>query len=66
MEETRSSEKEYILNVNEAAKILGVYPGTIRRYDKNGLIKSKRDFNNHRRFAMQDVLELKKKLHPSE
>jgi DNA (cytosine-5)-methyltransferase 1 len=46
-----------LITVHEAAKIIGVSPDTIRRWDKKGLIKAHRSELNYRVF---DINEIKK------
>lgn len=46
-------------NINEAAKMVGVSQATIRNWEKNGLIKSKRRDNNYRVFDFRDIETLK-------
>lgn len=48
--------------VNEVGKRLNVSIDTIRRWDKKGLIKSKRDQNNYRIFSIEDIEDLILKL----
>lgn len=44
--------------VNDVSKKLNVSIDTIRRWDKKGLIKSKRDSNNYRIFSLEDIEDL--------
>lgn len=46
-------------SINEAAKMVEVSPATIRNWEKNGLIKSKRRDNNYRVFDFKDIETLK-------
>jgi excisionase family DNA binding protein len=46
-----------MLNINEASKYLNVSKSTLRRWEKEGKIKSFRTPGNHRRY---DIIELKK------
>ncbi len=48
--------------VSEAAKILGVSPDTIRRWDKRKMIKSYRSSLNHRLFDINEINRLNKKI----
>jgi len=48
-----------ILNLKEACEFLKVSKSTIRRWEKNGQIKSVRTVGNHRRYELD---ELKKAL----
>lgn len=47
-----------ILPIGEAARMLGVTVGTVRRWDKDGRISSFRTPTGHRRFRRDDVLAL--------
>lgn len=53
------------LSIGKTAKYLGVSCATLRRWEKQGKIKSTRTFGNHRRFQQSDILKLnqKEKLH---
>ncbi|MGL4766979.1 MAG: DNA (cytosine-5-)-methyltransferase [Formosimonas sp.] len=44
-----------LLTVAQVAHELQLHPDTIRRWEKKGLIKSHRDANNHRVFAIDEV-----------
>src|SRR5450759_1536348 len=57
-----------LVPISEAAKILGVSMDTIRRWDKNGTLKSKRTAGNTRHFSIDDLekIKLSKKLSISE
>ena len=50
------------VTVMEAALNLGVSPDTIRRWEKNGLIKATRSNRNFRLFNMQEVERLHRKI----
>lgn len=41
--------------INQAAKLLNVVPGTIRNWEKNGLITPKRTQSNYRVFSTADI-----------
>jgi excisionase family DNA binding protein len=52
-----------LITVKEAAKILGVHPITIRRWDKNGKLKAARHrFNNYRLYKRSEVEKLAARL----
>ncbi|MBI5358321.1 DNA (cytosine-5-)-methyltransferase [Candidatus Amesbacteria bacterium] len=51
------------LTVTEVAKKLSVSADTIRRWEKSGLIKSRRSENNYRLFNYNEAERVKKKLH---
>jgi DNA (cytosine-5)-methyltransferase 1 len=44
-----------LLTIAEASKMLDVSPDTIRRWDKKGLIKARRDDNNYRVFNIDEI-----------
>lgn len=54
-----SGESHGFFNINEAAKRVGVSAATIRNWEKEGLIKSKRRANNYRVFTFGDIETLK-------
>ncbi|MHB8871803.1 MAG: helix-turn-helix domain-containing protein [Candidatus Doudnabacteria bacterium] len=51
-----------LLNINQVAKILGVMPPTIRRWDKSGRLKAIRIGNKkgvgERRYHRGDIIKL--------
>ena len=47
-------------SISQVAKTLGVVPGTIRNWEKSGLITVKRSENNYRVFSPDDLDKLKK------
>jgi len=54
--------KDY-MTVMEAAKILGVNPETLRRWDRTGKLKAKRNpMNNYRLYSVQDIEKLKNQI----
>ncbi len=46
------------MSISEVAKLLGIHEQTIRNYERKHLIKPKRDKNNYRFFAKDDVLRI--------
>ncbi|HSS10539.1 MAG TPA: helix-turn-helix domain-containing protein [Acidimicrobiales bacterium] len=46
------------LTVGEAAELIGIHPTTLRRYEREGLIKARRTPTNQRRFRRSDVEKL--------
>lgn len=44
-----------LLSVAQVAQILDLHPDTIRRWEKKGLIKSRRDSHNYRVFSVDEV-----------
>ena len=59
-EEIRLQKKRY--NIQEVADILGIYRGTIKNYEKNGIFpKTRRNpINKYREYAPQDIDILKR------
>ena len=54
--------KDY-MTVMEAAKILGVNPETLRRWDRAGKLKAKRNpMNNYRLYSVKDIESLEKQI----
>jgi site-specific DNA-methyltransferase (adenine-specific) len=54
--------KDY-MTVKEAAEILGVNPETLRRWDRAGKLKAKRNpMNNYRLYSVQEIENLKKQI----
>jgi len=51
-----------LLNINQVAKILGVMPPTLRRWDKNGKLKAIRVGNKkgvgERRYRREDIIKI--------
>jgi len=45
--------------VAEGAEFIGCHANTLRRLDKVGIIKARRDYRGHRVFMIQDLLRLK-------
>ncbi|MBF6213705.1 helix-turn-helix domain-containing protein [Nocardia puris] len=54
-----SYEDTEVLSVGPAAAILGVSPDTLKRYERDGLIASRRTPTGHRRFLRADVEQLR-------
>ena len=50
-----------MIGINEASKILGVTPKTLRLWEKEGKIKSHRTKGKHRRYIMSELLGFDKK-----
>lgn len=44
-----------LLSIGEAARLMGVSVGTLRRYDADGKISSVRTLGGQRRFRREDV-----------
>ena len=47
------------VTVSEAAKILDCHPDTVRRYEKCGQLKAKRDYRGFRIFRLSEILRMK-------
>jgi DNA-binding transcriptional MerR regulator len=56
------SDKKESLYPAQVAAIAECHPNTVKRYERRGVIRSKRDVNNFRRYSMQEALKLKKLL----
>ena len=50
------------LTISMAAKLLERHPETVRRLNRKGFLKAKRNFLGHRIFAEKDVISLKRKM----
>ena len=51
------------LTIRKAAKVLGVSPDTLRRWDKSNKLKANRHpMNNYRIYSIKTIEALKKKL----
>ena len=48
------------LLVSRAAKVLNVHPETVRRLERQGTLKAKRDYRGFRVFDLNEVMRLKK------
>ncbi|MBI2337754.1 helix-turn-helix domain-containing protein [Candidatus Daviesbacteria bacterium] len=55
-------ERSKLLTINQVAKILGVLPSTLRRWDKSGKLKAIRIGNKRgvgeRRYRREDIIRL--------
>ena len=47
-----------LLNIKQVSIILGVSKSTLRRWEKEGKIKSFRTLGNHRRYDKDEILKL--------
>lgn len=47
------------LTVAQVARLVGCHDHTVRAYERKGLIRAFRDFNNHRRFTPTEAMKLK-------
>jgi len=52
-----SATPDVLRSIEEAARILGVCPTTVRRYTNRGMLQCHRTPGNQRRFRMSDVLQ---------
>src|SRR3990167_4891361 len=48
------------IGIHEAARLLGVSPRTLRRWDEKGILTPRRSLGNHRRYLRLDVERLLK------
>jgi len=51
---------ELLFNINQVAKQIGVVPGTIRNWEKEGLFTARRTTNNYRVYSFDDINFLKR------
>lgn len=51
-----------LLGVSEAAEEIGISTDTVRRWEKKGLIKSRRNDNNYRLFSVDEIRRLHSKI----
>lgn len=47
-----------MIDIKEASKLLGVSKSTLRRWEKEGKMKSYRTIGGHRRYVKNELLEL--------
>ena len=47
------------LTVSQVASVVGVHRNTVLRYERRGLIVSKRDHNGFRKYGLDEALKLK-------
>ena len=47
------------LTVAQVARLAGCHDHTVRAYERKGHISAYRDFNNFRRFTLQEAMKLK-------
>jgi DNA-binding transcriptional MerR regulator len=48
------------LLVSQAAEIMNCHPETIRRLNRRGVLKAKRDYRGFRIFNLEEILKIKK------
>ena len=60
LEEQAEGPQEVWVNVSEAARLLGIHKGTVRKRMDNGLINGFRTVGNQRRISMNEIEKLKK------
>lgn len=53
---------KHFFKVQESADILNISADTIRRWEKKGLIKSRRNASNHRLFSLEELQRVQKKM----
>jgi excisionase family DNA binding protein len=51
------------LSINQAASLLHITTKTLRRWERYGIVTSTRNHLNHRRYDLQQLLQLKRKKH---
>lgn len=55
-EQTNSDDTKKLLNINQVAEIFGVHPDTLRRWDREGKLKSIRiGKRGHRKYSYEDI-----------
>ncbi len=47
--------QDKILSISEAAEYLGVFPLTLRNWEKKGMLKAFRTLGGHRRFKKSEL-----------
>jgi putative resolvase len=47
--------QDKILSISEAARYLGVFPLTLRNWEKKGMLKAFRTLGGHRRFKKSEL-----------
>lgn len=58
-EQTNSDDTKKLLNINQVAEIFGVHPDTLRRWDREGKLKSIRiGKRGHRKYSKTDIEKL--------
>jgi excisionase family DNA binding protein len=53
------SEEDELLSVSKSGRVLGVSAGTVREWEKAGLLVARRTVGGHRRFRLGDLLALR-------
>lgn len=48
--------------VHDVAEECHIHPNTVRRLEREGILKANRDYNNHRVFSKEEVMKLKRML----
>jgi excisionase family DNA binding protein len=54
------------LTITQAATVLGICVNTLRKYDRQGVIKSRLTPGGHRRFDFDDLLRFKREVQEAE
>ena len=52
------------LRITQAARRVGCHPDTLRRLEKQGLVKPRRDWTGARRYSLRDIERLKRLIFP--
>ena len=48
------------ITVIKAAEVIGCHPETVRRLNRRGVLKAKRDYRGFRIFNLEDLIKIKK------
>lgn len=51
---------DVLISINKAAKMLGVAQGTLRNWDRTGMLKSVKTIGGHRRYRLSDLEKFQK------
>ena len=55
----RTAMQDKILSISEAAEYVGVFPLTLRNWEKKGLLKAFRTLGGHRRFKKSELAKIR-------
>lgn len=47
-----------LVRISEAAKVLGVHPNTLKRWESEGKIQPKITLGKHRRYDMDELMDM--------
>ncbi len=48
------------MRLTECARLIGVSPDTLRRWERRGLVSPTRDWAGHRRFSPEDIAAIRR------